>query len=595
MTVQAGAQPRVRSSFAAAFLSSLFPGLGQAYAGVPGRGLAFAAAPLLLLSLAAGVAIRFRVELLGVVLQPVALVAILIADLVFLVYRLVASVDAWRVAGELNAFEWSAERRVGRPRLRPHPLSTAGLAAVLLVIAAGHLAVAALDLQALDLVSSVFGVQDPTGTGHAPASPAGSALITPGPVGSSGPTAAPATAPPWNGADRLNILLVGADQRPPDPTFNTDTMIVLSIDPATHRVAMFSLPRDTVDVPLPAIPARAAYGPTYPNKINSLCTAAVVRPDLFPAGCFQSLKQTLGTLLGLDISYYVEVNFYGFKQVVDTLGGVTINVQNPVVDDLYPTEDGTHIRLYIPTGVQHMDGSQALAYARSRHGSTDFDRAARQQRVILSMKEDLDFQTIFDNRDTLIGELKGAVHTDFPVDKLPQLIDLIQRVDTRAIQSLVFTPPVFQQEILSGDPRGYVIIPYVDRIRAAVSAVLAYDPAAAAQRAALAKEGARIVVLNGSGQAGQAGQAAAYLSSRGLTATASAQKALQSAGQATVIEVDPSSASRFPQTLALLAQVYGVQPGPLTDQVAGADIVVVTGATTPALTPVPTLPTSASP
>lgn len=591
MTFQAGTPPRVRSSFAAAFLSSLFPGLGQAYAGLPARGLAFAAAPLLLLSFAAGIVLRFRVDLLGIVLQPPFLVALLIADGILLIYRLVATVDAWRVAADLNAFDWSHDRGLGRPRARRSAVSLVGLLAVILVMAAGHALLATVDLKALDVVSSVFGVQDPTGSGGgAPASlaPGAGPLITPGPLASQGgPSAAPATVPVWNGTDRLNILLVGADQRPPDPTFNTDTLIVVSIDPKTNQVAMFSLPRDTVDVPLPAIPARAAYGLTYPNKINSLCTAAVVRPDLFPAGCFQSLKQTLGTLMGLDISYYVEVNFGGFKRVVDTLGGVAINVQNPVVDDLYPTVDGTHIRLYIPTGVQHMDGTQALAYARSRHGSTDFDRAARQQRVIVSMKDGIDFQTLYDNRDALADELKDAIHTDIPVSALPELIDLAQSIDTREIRSVVLAPPTFQQEVLYGDPRGYVIIPYVQKIREAVSAIVSYDPAAAAQAAAVAKEAARIVVLNGSGATGQAGRTADYLVSRGLQATASSQKPTRSGQQTTVIQVYNGAASRLPQTIALLQQVFGVQVATASDPTQTADIVIVTSAQTPSLTPVP--------
>ncbi|MGZ6270002.1 MAG: hypothetical protein ACXWMU_05480, partial [Candidatus Limnocylindrales bacterium] len=184
MTFQAGTPPRVRSSFAAAFLSSLFPGLGQAYAGLPARGLAFASAPLLLLSFAAGIVLRFRVDLLGIILQPPFLVALLIGDGILLVYRLVATVDAWRVAADLNAFDWSHDRGLGRPRARRSAVSLVGLLAVILVMAAGHALVATLDLKALDVVSSVFGVQDPTGSsGGAPASlaPGASPLITPGP------------------------------------------------------------------------------------------------------------------------------------------------------------------------------------------------------------------------------------------------------------------------------------------------------------------------------------------------------------------------------------------------------------------------------
>ncbi len=590
MSLQGTAAPRVRSSFAAAFLSSLFPGLGQAYAGLPARGLAFAAAPLLLLSLTAGIVVNQRLHLLGVVLQPEVLVVLLVADGLALAYRVVASVDAWRVAAELNLHTWSEGRRVGRPTRRPNPFSLAGLAAVLLVIFAGHALVAYWDLRVLDVVNTVFGGQEPT---LAPG--ASQAVVSPGTSLAPAPSDTPAPSlPPWNGTDRLNILVVGADQRPPDPTFNTDTMIVVSIDPKTNQVAMLTLPRDTVDVPLPPIPARAVYGATYYGKINSLCTAATSRPDLFPGGCFGTLKQTLGYLYGLNISYYVEVNFWGFESVVDTLGGVTINVQDPVVDDLYPTPDGTHIRLYIPTGVQHMNGSEALAYARSRHGSNDFDRAARQQRVLVALRDQADFATLFANWQSLADELKSSVHTDVPVSELPQLLELASRVDSRHIQSLVFAPPIYQEEILSGDPRGYVIIPYIAKIKAAVDAAINNNPAQASQQAALAKEAARITVLNGSGVAGQAGRTAAYLVSRGLNATASSQAPAQASPPQTVIQVYNGAQARLPQTLALLSQVFWVQPTLVTDPSVSVDIVIVTSSATPALTPVPTLPPGGS-
>src|SRR5207244_3873371 len=177
-------------------------------------------------------------------------------------------------------------------------------------------------------------------------------------IGTPNPSATAASAAPTAGytGGRLNILLIGADQRPKDATFNTDTMIVASIDPDTRQVAMFSLPRDTVDVPLPPGPAQNVFGELYRGKINSLWTAAKARPDLFPGNDVQrgyiALKQTLGNLYELDIDYYVEVNFDGFRQVVDTLGGVTINVQTPVTDDAYPGDDGRLHRIYIPTGIQ---------------------------------------------------------------------------------------------------------------------------------------------------------------------------------------------------------------------------------------------------
>jgi hypothetical protein len=150
------ARPRARSAFAAAFLSLIFPGLGHAYAGAWERAIGFAAAPLLVLSLSAGIALSLRLELLGFLLQPVVLSSILIVNVVFLLYRLVAAVDAYRVTVFLTAMEASGGGRLGRPRTQLSLVSLAGLLAVLLVMAGGHAAVAYYDLQAYDLVNCVF-------------------------------------------------------------------------------------------------------------------------------------------------------------------------------------------------------------------------------------------------------------------------------------------------------------------------------------------------------------------------------------------------------------------------------------------------------
>src|SRR5690606_29428673 len=105
-------------------------------------------------------------------------------------------------------------------------------------------------------------------------------------------------------------------------------LITLSIDPATRRVAMFTLPRDTVDVPVPAGPARRIFGSVYRGKINSWFTAIRNRADLFPGTAttrgYNGLKAILGELYGIPIQYYAEVNFDGFRQIVDALGGVTV-------------------------------------------------------------------------------------------------------------------------------------------------------------------------------------------------------------------------------------------------------------------------------
>ena len=187
------------------------------------------------------------------------------------------------------------------------------------------------------------------------------------------------------------MLLIGSDQRPGESSFNTDTLIVVSVEPETGEVAMFQVPRDMVDVPVPAN-ARSVWGSVYRGKINSWFTRrTATAPTCGPArpaarAGFNSLKALLGELYGLDIRYYALVNFQGFRKVVNAMGGVQVNVQIPVAESQYPTSEGRLTRIYIPAGPQHMTGAEALRYARSRHRAAggDFDRGRRQQRVLLS-------------------------------------------------------------------------------------------------------------------------------------------------------------------------------------------------------------------
>lgn len=579
---------RARSAFTAAFLSLLFPGLGHAYARAWYRAVAFAAAPFLVVALLAGAALSYRLEILGVALQPPVLLAILVGNVVAYLYRIVAAVDAYRVVRYLNRVADGGAGRLGPARASLAPISLAGLLSVILVMGGAHAAVAYYDLQALTAVQNIFNPTD-TGAGSAASAPAG----TPGAsIGTASPepslpspaagaaTAAPSLVP-WDGTGRLNILLIGTDKRPNQGTWNTDTLIVASIDPASRQVALFSLPRDTVGVPLPPIPARSVFGLTYGSKINSLFLQARVRPDLFPGGGYEALKDTLGYLYGIPINYFVEVDFTGFKTVVDALGGVTINVQVPVVDDYYPGDNGT-IRVYIQTGVQHMTGSQALVYARSRHGSNDFDRASRQQRVLLSLRQQTDFATLIQRLPELVQSTSSAVKTDYPIDKLPQLIDLASRIDIANVRSFVFAPPYYGTE---GYPGGiYELTPNVARIRAAVASAFNFDPRAEAQRQAVALEGAQVWVLNGTGTLGSGAAVAGYLDFRGVAASAPNQRPPAGGVPAnTIIRVYNGAATKLPLTIALLQQVFGVKALSVTDPTVRVDVIVTTGAKTPVL------------
>ena len=578
-----------RSGFVAAFLSLLFPGLGHAYLGAYRRGLGFAAPPILLGALIAGIVVRMNVlDLAGMAVQTWFLTGLFIVNLIALAYRAAAIVDAWTIARALGR---------GMPATSPREaqaaatLSIAGLAAVLLVMSAAHVAVARYDLLLANTTACVFGGAG-TGCGSPDESTGpGTSASASEPAESGGPVASGPSLPPWDGKGRLNILLIGADEQ--NGGHNTDTMIVVSIDPATHQVVMFSLPRDTVDVPIPPGPARNLFGSTYQGKINSFWAAVHNRPSLYApipgitgGPGYTGLKAILGNLYGLDIRYFVEVNFQGFQQVVDAFGGVTINVEVPVIDDDYPSAVGTHSRLYIPAGIQHMSGSQALQYVRSRHGSSDFDRGARQQRLLVALRRQVNVGAILPQVDALAAAIGNTIRTDIPRELVPQLLGLADKIDAGTIRSVIFTPPYYQTEDTNSS-RGYIIIPRIDRIRAAVKQAFTIDPAFAEARDAIASEGATLWVLNGSGRTGEASSLAGYLNYYGIAATAPTQKPDTTGLTATTIRVYNGAETRDPLTIQALQQLLGVKPVLVNDPAIRVDIVIITARSTPLLTPPP--------
>ena len=573
------------SAFAAAFLSFLFPGLGHAYARRFDRAVAFAAPAVLVVALLAGLLFNgpTRVGLLAQLTSPTVLLLLLALNVLLLIYRAVAVLDAYRTAARAvpaprRASE--ASPAAGRTRL----LSVLGLVAVLLVLTAGQVAAARLNMAAYDFWT---GISDAGRSDPRPGLPSPSAPASGSPRASATPAPAP-TSPPWNGTDRLNILLIGSDARPELGHYFTDTLIVASVDPASGQIAMLSLPRDTENVPLPRDwPAYRHFGGVFPEKINTLYVSAQNSPHLFPGNNAQrgylALKGALGELYQLDIKYYIEIDLKGFRTLMDRMGGVIVDVQMPVSDDHYPTDDGRgHLNLYIPPGIQHLDGAEALAYARARHKTSDFDRAQRQQRVLLSLRQQTDVAALFlgGNLAKLMRATTQAVHTDIPPELFDNLISLGQGLDLGNVRSLVFTPPRYQTECL----QCYSLTPRVERIRAAVREAFAHDPQLEERRATLGAEGAKVHVLNGSGRSGQATRIAEYLEHQGLDAAVPSRgRTRRQDYRETVITVYNGAAARLRETIRFLEETFGVRAVERTDRGTRVDIVIITGSTTPDL------------
>ena len=535
------------SAFAAAVFSLVVPGLGHLYERRWRAALLFLAPPTLLFALVGGIVAADGLPgLVGLLITPFGLSAAGILNILLAVWRGAAAADAWRGA---------LRRETG---LRAIGASFAGLAVSLIAALSLHLIIGGYVATASELVGGIFS----------------SGIETPG----SSP------APRWDGKERLNVLLVGIDQRGNSAYFNTDTLIVASVDPVNGTVTMFSIPRDTVDFPVPAS-AQSVYGTAYGNKINSYYASASRHPNVFPDGPMPALREMLGNFYGMKIDYSLMVNFSGFQEIVDALDGVRVTARNPVTDDSYPITSGTHARIHILAGVHAMDGDEALIFARSRHGSSDFDRAARQQQVISAIRAQSDMAAISRNLPSLAAALKDSLKSDFPQQDLPLLLDLIAQIDTGSIRSVVFTPPTYQT--VGSDARGYIITPDVAKIRAAVVQAFSAQPTKEEREAdAIAREAARIWVLNGTGRKGEAGVLATALSRAGLDASAPSAITPGEIGLLkTRFIIYNGAEQRMPISLALLERLLGIKATLIDDASVTVDVEIITGADVPTITP----------
>jgi polyisoprenyl-teichoic acid--peptidoglycan teichoic acid transferase len=530
------------SAFAAALFSILLPGLGQAYQRRWRAALRFATPLFLLAAGFAGIYVADGLAgLLGLLLSPLGLSAAGILNILAALWRAAAATEAWRQG---------LTRGSG---VRATLLSSVALASTLAVGLSIHLLVGGYVSTASALVGGIFsGTEEGDGQGGA-------------------------TPPSWDGTERLNVLLIGVDQRQGETSFNTDTLIVASVDPVKGSVSMFSIPRDTVDVPVPAS-AQALYGSTYNNKINSYYSSAKANSDTFPNGPAAALREMLSEFYGIRIDYSVMVNFSGFKQIVDTLGGIRITTKNPIVDETYPAGAGHLRRIRMPVGVRTMDGQEALIFARSRHGSSDFGRAERQQQVIAAVRAQTDVEAIAANLPALASTLQDAIKSDFPQGDLPRLLELLGRVDASNLKSIVFAPPVYQT--VGADERGYIIVPDVEKIRRAILAAFAAEPTPdEVEEQSVEREAARIWVLNGTGRPGEAGAFAARLIQAGLEATAPSGITPPEIGLLqTRLTVYNGAALRVPVTLALIERLMGIRAVEIDDPSVTVDIQIITGA-----------------
>jgi len=334
---------------------------------------------------------------------------------------LIALLCAWRLIAIVDAALIAGGRRTFRI---PSVAATVAVLALVTLLVHGVLGYYAWSFYRAG--SNIFvGLPDPDS--GLVADPSASA-----PILAATPAATPATM-----SSRINVLLTGVDAGPNRAQSLNDTIIVVSIDPVSKEVAMISFPRDLSSLPL-------WDGRTYKGKINSLMTYAQGHPKEFPDGGLPTLMKELGFLLGVPMHYYAAIDLAGFVKMIDLVGGVTVVNPRNINDPGYGGWTDNHpIGFHLTAGKHRLDGPNALAYVRSRKGigDNDFTRSRRQQQVLVALGKKLADPAMLPKLPDIVGAAGDTIRTNFPPDRLGEMLNIGTSLDDPKIKQYVLGPP----------------------------------------------------------------------------------------------------------------------------------------------------------
>ncbi len=237
---------------------------------------------------------------------------------------------------------------------------------------------------------------------------------------------------------RINVLIMGLDRRPDEGDIftRTDTMIVATIDPQTKTAGILGIPRDTyVNIPTKG-------GGSFQDRINTALEYG--QTDNYPGGGPQLAEDTIEKNFGIKIDHYVIIDFTAFKEVIDDLGGIDVDVPDYLDDPLYSDTElpGDYFPLHFVPGMQHMDGRTALGYARSRNTTSDLDRIERQQRVIFAVMDKMTSPSfnVLSNALDLWHKYKNTIVTDISDFMIPGFAKLAIDIPQDQINALSLGP-----------------------------------------------------------------------------------------------------------------------------------------------------------
>lgn len=356
--------------------------------------------------------------------------------------------------------------------------------------------------------------------------------------------------------DRINILLLGQGGANHEGGTLADTIMVASIQPSTKKVALLSIPRDL----------QVGFylnGSTIPSyyKINSSTSRGGVNLAI----------EKVEEVTGLDLHYYVLIDFAGFRDVIDTLGGIDVYVENGFTDREYPDYNFGYQTISFKVGVQHMEGEKALQFARSRHGNngegSDFARARRQQKILEATREKaLSASTLFNPAKIsgLMNDLGNHVATNIEIWEMTRFAKFAQELDTANITNAVIdTSPNGLLTYSDGWMIPAAGLDNYTEIHALAASIFTptvtpTDNVNASQLVTLQKsaieEKAKIVVQNGSSIAGLAAETSDEITAQGLTVESIGNALVKTTTKSIVYDLTNGAE---PATASLLQTILG--------------------------------------
>jgi LCP family protein required for cell wall assembly len=249
-------------------------------------------------------------------------------------------------------------------------------------------------------------------------------------------------------ADRpFSVLFLGLDRRPGEGGGRTDAIILAHIEPRTRAATLVSVPRDVC----------VANCRTDPFRINSVLQAD--GPD--------ALRREVANLLGVQVDYWVTLDFNGFKRLVDFFGGVDIDVQSTIYDPAYPNATDTGFEpFYVESGANHFNGDMALRYVRTRHQDGAFAREVRQQQILVALVEQLISPQTLVESPAFLRELSNAFESNLPPDLVPSMAKLGMQIGSDRTVAGAIRPEDGMVRAVIADNGAYVLQPNVPLIHA---------------------------------------------------------------------------------------------------------------------------------